>query len=239
MGRLRLDAHAAAFERILPPLQGDDAVCHALGLDLTEVRPAADMQGFDIFLRHGLQPDRLPDARAGGIPHAAALPALFASGKLGREVVHDADFQPVFAVPNTVCDVGGKGKIGLIVPDDLRAVDADNSLPADRTEVQQDSSSPPGLREAEGALIVHPLTDLRRPGDPAQQTFGAKGHPNRRNRSVLEAQRPGPVQAEPLPPLQLRPGIAVPRDFGKAEAFCGKQLLHAIPPLRHIRTATV
>ena len=208
-----------------PPVQPDLTVSDSLGFDLCPVRPGPDMQGADISLRHRLQPDGLPDPRAGGIPHAAPPAALLAPGETRVQVVDHPDGQLVFPGPQYVRDLGGEGEIAVFVPAQLLPVDRDRRAPHDRPKVQQNPLSRPLMRERKTAAVQHLFPGCGRFAHVGQQAFRAEGHEDLPAPAVTE-QVPAPVQAEPFLPLHLRAGIPVPGNFRQVPPFGGDQSLY-------------
>ena len=220
------DADAAVNEREALPLQQDAALVDALGLDLRPVGTGADLQSADMALRHRLQPHRLPDARAGRIPHAAALPALLPPGIAGIQIVDRRDAQLVLPLAQGLGHIDAEGQIGVVMSAELPAVERDDGETADRAEVQQHPPPAPARGHGERAATDDLFADLRRLVQAAQQALGAEGDADL-PRTAAEAAVPPAVEAEPVGPAQLRARIALPGDRGQGAALLGIQFSHA------------
>ena len=208
-----------------PPVQLDLAIHDPFGLHLCPVGTGPDMQGADISLRHRLQPDGLPDSRAGGVPHAAPLTALLSPGVARVQIVDHPDGQLVFSGPQYVRDLHGEGQIAVFVPAQLLLVDRDRRAPHDCPKVQQNPLSCPLMGEGKAAAVQYLFPGHWRFVHVGQQAFRAEGHEDLPAPAVTE-QVPAPVQAEPFLPLHLRAGIPVPGNFRQVPPFGGDQSLY-------------
>ena len=93
---------------------------------------------------------------------------------------------------------------------DLNTVQQDRGLAADRAEVQQDPAPGPGLRHGEAPFVQKRRPDRGRRLDAGEQALRAEGDKDLAGRASLNGEVPSAVEAEPLLPPQLRPGIALP-----------------------------
>ena len=221
----RNDAHAA-----LCPAPGDKRAVLAAhvacdggtalagGLQLNTharvVKLRRDAQGHDMYLRHALEPDRLPDAALRGVPHAAALVALLAVGKGGVVgVVAHRHTKDVLPLAQQARDIRGKRPVPAGVLHGGNAVHEHLRDLIHRAEVQQHAVLPETVRQREAPAIMEKFVLCRTARGTGERRFRRKRHDDlavpylrlvagRRNGVIPDA-----VEIVKALPPQLRAGI--------------------------------
>ena len=230
MNRRDKVALTTAGQGILCAVQFDGSLRNAFDGDLRIIRAGPDRQGTDVLLRDRLEPDGLPDTGNRGVPHAAAVLFLLSPGMPVRQVVDGGDGQFVFAGTDQVRDIRAEGEIAFLMRGGFRAVDADDCLPADGAEMEQDPVALPFPGQDETPGVHHFPAVLHLQGQSGKQAFRTERNPDFCLCFTME-KIPFPVQAQPLPADQLRPGINIPGN--PAQGFPGGRikLLHGNPPI--------
>ena len=220
---------------------GHGAFGHALGCDGGRIFCCIHAEGLDIGLGDGLQPDSLPDARYGGVPHTAAVYALFAVGGDVVQAVNAIDFQDVFGL-QILGNVEGKGFVPSPVLADGMTVQANPCIRVRGTEMQQHPAPVEALGEGEGLAVFHENVVCGRHTQTRQKGLGAEGNTNGSGRLTVYGYLPLPVEAEEGLPLHLGSWIGIPRNGGgvllQSLPRLGQEvdellfLTHGRPPLR-------
>ena len=185
-----------------------------LNADAARIQVGCGPQPRDVLLGYGFQPDRLPDARHGGVPDAAGLAHLLATGlEAGVGAVPDADGQGVLAGLQRIGDVQAERGVTARVAAGQDAVDPDVGFPVHGAEVQQDALSAPSLRDGETAAIPEVVVLADRAAHAGQAGFDAERYENLSVRLLIScADRqygiiPQAVEVHPLGPLHQRARI--------------------------------
>ena len=172
----------------------------------------------DVGLGHGLEPDRLPDARHGRVEDAVRLHDLLAAGDAAVVLVgrvpgpqHDLLLRAPLQEPG---DVVSERVVAAAMAPGLAAVDPDRALPVDRAEVKEEAAAAPGLGHLDRPPVPEGLVDADRLADARERRFdrerdqdlpvpglGAAGL-TARDGIVPEA-----VQVRPIRAGHLGPGI--------------------------------
>ena len=140
------------------------------------VEVGRDAQAGDVLLGDRLQPDRLPDARDGGVPDAAGVADLLAAGLEARVgAVPDLDGQGILARNEGVGDIEGEGRVAAGVAARFDVVDPDVGLPVDGAEVQEHAAAFPRLGDGEGAAVPQVFVGPDGAADPGETRFNAEG----------------------------------------------------------------
>ena len=190
----------------------------------------------DVHGRDRLEPDRLPDARLGGVPDAAARQPLLAGGVLlPVGAVANVERQLAAAAAERVGDVAGEGQVATHVAADLDTVHADRAGLVHGAEVQQQPAAGghEPVRHLHGAAVAEPLVGAELPAHPRQRRLGGEGHQDRPvvhlgRRCVCGRDRvvPPAVEVQVAVPDQLRARV-LDQHLRRVErtAPAGEQLL--------------
>ena len=133
-------------------------------------------RGHRAQLRHGLQPNRLPNAGHRGVPHPMGTPVLLAVGVVMGQGVHRLDLQAVLPGAQHLGNVGGKGQIAPLVAHHALPVQPDLRHLVHRPEVEHcpPSRRHKALRQGKGGFIAQHLPRLSRPA--GQGSLGRPGN---------------------------------------------------------------
>ena len=131
----------------------------------------------DVALRHGFEPDGLPDAAHGRVPDAARIVRLLAArleSLFGG--VPDTDAERVAALSERRGDVEVEGGVAAGVGADGRAVHPDIGLPVRGADVEQDAAAAPRGRNREAALVPEAAVGAGAFADAREGRLRGKGH---------------------------------------------------------------
>ena len=111
-----------------------------INVDANGMSGGGDSDASDIFFRHALAPNGLPDTRCGGIPHSTAILSLLSVTKLDIKLVDNLNTDKIFALVQMICYVKAERKISTNVVACKLTVYIDVADLVDCTEMKQYSA---------------------------------------------------------------------------------------------------